>query len=534
MKIPTRVRRKKSERGAGLIVALFVMAALGLLGMSLALSSVRDRTSTRYVRHSVEALGVAESGLSYAKRYIQDLNAPLDDSDGDGKQDFTLADSLSWGGAYNLVAEASDVTDPGVAAYRANSFIIVTEGTYSRATRRVMAEITHGSFLEFARFVASTGVTMDCGALFTGDLYVGGNLNIPCGCGVGGDAVFMEEVKIAGNAANADCATFMKGYEENVDPIDLIGSVDFNEIRDRTRGLLVDSGCEQGGGVGIYINLPGTDPLNIAGSQILDVGLFDFHNTTILPPDTIITFNGASVPNTVTGMAMRASEFNGMIFFEGRGRVYGTADGRSGRSMTIFASQDICIMDNIFAGRTGFDPISGLPNGTGDPVNVGLVGQDYVNIDVETPRVLTIEAAMMAVTRNWRCWKAFGAGSGTIADHPVAGPGPLDLDWDGVVGETPVNDDPVPGEGWDELNITPDTWLLTINGSLITYNKGDSWPWSDGNVMLNADGPTRKYIYDLDLTLAPPPCFPKPINVWKDVSWTEIFETDSDLVDNLP
>ena len=99
MKAP---KRKSDERGSGLLVALLVLGALSVLGSSLVLTSVGDRTATRYVRHSIEALGSAESGLAYAKRHIQDLTAPIEDYDEDGRQDFTLADSMSWGGSYRL------------------------------------------------------------------------------------------------------------------------------------------------------------------------------------------------------------------------------------------------------------------------------------------------------------------------------------------------------------------------------------------------------------------------------------------------
>jgi hypothetical protein len=287
--------------------------------------------------------------------------------------------------------------------------------------------------------------------------------------------------------------------------------------------------------VGIYISLPSTDPLNLSSmGNTLDISLFDFYDTTTEPPDTIITYNGTPVMNTVTGLSLRASEFNGIIFFQGDGRVKGTADGRSGRNLTIFASDDIFVMDNLITGHTGFDPVTGVPNGTGDPVNIGLVAQDYVYIDDDTPRVLTIDAALMAVNSNWRVQDDEFGGSGSISSHPVAGPGPLDLDQDGIWGETPVNNDPRPGEGWDELNITANTWVLNINGPIITYNGGSAWPWNDPYVLSNASGPTRRYNYDMDITEFPPPCFPVPLNLWKDVSWTEIFDTDSTLTSYLP
>ena len=104
----------------------------------------------------------------------------------------------------------------------------------------------------------------------------------------------------------------------------------------------------------------------------------------------------------------------------------------------------------------------------------------------------------------------------------------------GITGESPCNNDPVPGMGWDELNITSSTWVLNIHGPIITDNGGSAWPWNAGSVLAGASGPTRRYTYDMDITEYPPPCFPVPLNLWKDVSWTEIFETDSTLASYLP
>ena len=38
----------------------------------------------------------------------------------------------------------------------------------------------------------------------------------------------------------------------------------------------------------------------------------------------------------------------------------------------------------------------------------------------------------------------------------------------------------------------------------------------------------------MDMTEYPPPCFPVPLNLWKDVSWTEIFDLSGSLAGNLP
>ncbi|MBD3334669.1 MAG: hypothetical protein GF355_04055, partial [Candidatus Eisenbacteria bacterium] len=423
--MPTRADRSRwrSQQGSALLVTLLILGALTVLGSSLVLSAVEERTVTRYVRHSIEALGAAESGLSYGKHHIQDLSAPMEDYDGDGRPDFTLADTLSWGGSYELVAEASDIQGLGVSAYRANGFTLVVEGDYQGAIRRVRAQMVHDSFLKYARFVAATGTSYSCGAVLTGAVHVGEDLGVPCGCGATEQVTFLEEVTAVGDIPNAACAIFMRGYITGADPIDLQNSVDFNEMAQMAKGIAPENDCEGTGSVGIYISLPSTDPLGLGGmDNTLDFTLFNFHDTATQPGDTLVQYNGASVMNTVTGSPMQASEFNGIVFFQGDGRVKGTADGVSGRNITVFCSDDVYVMDNLITGHTGFDPGTLLPDGTGDPVNLGLVANDYVFIDDDTPRVLYIDSALMAVHSNWRIHDDEFGGSGNLSSHPVAGP----------------------------------------------------------------------------------------------------------------
>jgi hypothetical protein len=241
----------------------------------------------------------------------------------------------------------------------------------------------------------------------------------------------------------------------------------------------------------------------------------------------VVRYNGQLVTNPQTGQALRFADFNGIIFFEGDGTIRGTLDGISARSVTVYATDDVWVRNNLVAGHTGYDEVTRLPNNTGDPVNVGLVAEDYVYMHQNTPRVLNVDAMLLSRTSNW-------AGQGAEADHPVAGPGPLDLDLDGIFGESPRNNDPVAGEGWDELNITANHWILNINGGIITQSSGSAAPWNNANVLANAQGSTRRYNYDLDLTAYPPPCFPVPLNLYKDVSWTEIFDGRASLASFLP
>jgi hypothetical protein len=511
---------------------MLILGALSVLGASVAVVAIGDRNLSRYERHSVEALAAAETGIAFAKRSIKDLVAPMADVDEDGRPDFTISDTLSWGGSYQVVAEASDIKGLGITAYQANGFTMVAEGRYRGAVRRVKSEIVHDSFLKYARFVANSDLSYACDANITGEVYTNGDLNIPCGCAANRECKFLEMVSVVGDIPNANCGQFFRGYVTEAEVIDLENSFDWTETRNKARGLAANNACERKGNIGIYSNLPGTDPLRLglqagADLNVLVLSNFDFQDVTSAPPDTVVRYNGQLVVNPQTGQPLRTNDFNGIVFFEADATIRGTTDGISAHSMTVYATDDIWVRNNIVTGHTGYDAITRLPNNSGDPVNIGLVAEDYIYMHQNTPRVLQVDAMLLSRTSNW-------AGQGTELNHPVAGPGPLDLDMDGIFGENPRNNDPVAGEGWDELNITPDHWILNINGGIITQSSGSAAPWNNAGVLANAQGPTRRYNYDLDMTEFPPPCFPVPLNLYKDVSWTEIFDARASLASFLP
>jgi hypothetical protein len=520
------------QAGSALLIALLILSALAILGGSIAVVTIGDRNLSRYERHSVEALAAAETGVAYAKRSIKDLVAPMVDVDDDGRPDFTLSDTLAWGGSYRIACEASDIKGLGITAYQSNGFTIVSEGRFQGATRRIKVEIVHDSFLKYARFTALSDLTYACDANITGEVFVNGDLNIPCGCGANRQCSFLEMVSVVDDIPNAACGDFYRGYVTDAEPIDLEHSFTWADVRAKARGLGPDNACEKKGNVGIYISLPGTDPLHLATQAAPDVNVlvfdrFDFQNLTAAPPDTCVRYNGANVINPLTGQVLRTHDFNGIIFFEVDGTIRGALDGVSARSVTVYATDDVWVRNNLTTGHTGYDPGTRLPNHTGDPVNVGLVAEDYIYMHNNTPRVLRVDAMLLSRTSNW-------AGQGSEAEHPVAGPGPLDLDQDGITGESPHNNDPVSGLGWDEMTITANTWVLNINGGIITMGTGSAAPWNNAGVLAAASGPTRRYNYDLDLTSYPPPCFPVPLNLYKDVSWTEIFDSRSSLASHLP
>jgi len=499
---------------------------MSILASSVVVTAMGDRTMAKYERASVQALGAAETGIAMAKRAIVDRTANLDDADEDGRPDFEMNDSLAWGGEYRVLAEASDIKGIGVTAYQSNGFALVSEGEFQGAKRRVAVQIVHDSFLKFARFVSLNDLSYECGAAISGEVYTGGNLNIPCGCTH--PCQFLENVFAVGDIPNVNCGSFDRGYVTGADTIDLSNSFNWTDVRNKARGLAAENDCERRGEVGIYITST-SNPLSlVADAGVLRFDLFNWHNTTLVPGDTVVTYRSIAVPNAASGGNLHLDEFNGIIFFEGAGKVKGRADGVSATNMTVFATSTLTIYADVITGLTGYNPATLLPDGSGDPVNIGLVAESYVAIDGAVSRVTRIDAALLSRTSNWR-------GLGTVAGHPVA-VGPLDLDLDGIIGETPVNNDPGPGEGWNEsaAGINANTWVLNINGPIITTSTGSAYPWNDSGVLSHATGPTRRYNYDLDMTQYPPPCFPVPLNLWKDVSWTEIFEVQSDLASHLP
>ncbi len=524
---------RPGQEGSTLLFALLILGALAILAGTVAVVSMGDRNLSRYSRDSLQALAAAETGVAYAKRTIINQTGTFVDYDTDGRPDFALADSLDWGGTYHTIAEGSDILEPGVAAYHCNGFSIVSEGRYRGAVRRVRVEIVHDTFLKFARYVSQQGLQFECGDVMAGEVYCGNSISLSCGCSPGQEPHFLERVYAVGNIPQASCGVFERGYEEGIDAIDMLASIDWNQIRMKARGLASNSSCEGTGIIGIYSDLAnGIDPLHLAtqgGSDVNTVvyDYFDFANASLSPPDTVITYRGFALMNTITGTNLRKQDFNGIVFFEGDARVRGTLDGVSAFRMSVFGTDRGLFEGDVVCGRTGFDPVTRLPDHSGQPMTTALVAENYVAMDEATKRVLRIDAAIFSRTSNWRCLGGMGL-------HPIAGPGPLDLDLDGVAGETPYNNDPVAGEGWDELNITEHTWVLNLNGPIVTYSGGDAYPWNAGPVLGNASGPTRRYNYDLNYMHNPPACFPVPANLWIDVSWTEIADANEPLASYLP
>ncbi|MFN8546921.1 MAG: pilus assembly PilX N-terminal domain-containing protein [Candidatus Eisenbacteria bacterium] len=443
----------RAEDGSTLLIALLILGAMSILASSVVVTAMGDRTMAKYERASVQALGAAETGIAMAKRAIVDRTANLDDFDEDGRPDFEMTDSLTWGGAYRVLAEASDIKGIGVTAYQSNGFAIVSEGSFQGARRRVEVEIVHDSFLKFARFVSLNDLSYECGAAISGEVYTGGNLNIPCGCTH--PCQFLENVFAVGDIPNVNCGSFDRGYVTGADTIDLSNSFNWTDVRNKARGLAAENDCERRGEVGIYITST-SNPLSlVADAGVLRFDLFNWHNATLVPGDTVVTYRNLAVPNAASGGNLHLDEFNGIVFFEGAGKVKGRADGVSATNMTVFATTTLTIYSDVITGLTGYNTVTLLPDGSGDPVNIGLVAESYVAIDgaVKPRDAHRCGASLphLELARPRHGGRSPGGGR-------TARPRPR-RDHRRVAGEQR----PGPGEGWNEsaAGVNANTWCST-------------------------------------------------------------------------
>ena len=309
---------------------------------------------------------------------------------------------------------------------------------------------------------------------------------------------FLESVYAVGDIPNAACGTFFRGYVTDADTIDLSNSFNWTDMRNKARGLAAGATPASGGGrVGIYVNLAADDPLGLHAQAAPNTGVlrldrFDFHNTTLDPPDTVITYRRQRrCLNTVTGRACAPSEFNGIVFFENDANVKGTMNGVSGaqhhRLRHPLHHRPRGHHHRPHRIRSG-DPAAQQLRRPGQPRTGG--GELDHDPQDTSAAILRIDAALLSRTANW------GFPSVHLPGHEAArlpghvGPGPLDLDLDGIIGETPVQQRPRAGRRAGTRSvITADTWVLNINGPIITSVTGDACPWN--NASSSAAPPAR-------------------------------------------
>ncbi len=424
-------------------------------------------------------------------------------------------------------------------AYAVDLYTITGEGEVGGVKRSVQVRLREDTFLRFARFVQSSNLSYARNAVLSGDVWTGVDLRL-----TGYPVTFMRDVSARGRIQNRSNGIFHGSVTENATPIDLQTAVNLNYYKNLAQGNVADQG------VGIYSSTHST----------INLDSFDFSGSTP-------KYNGSSL----------GSDFNGVVYVSGDAYVEGTLHGGS---ITIIASDDVVITGHIRTGCTGnsytqtnpptvfnsaqgqtqtatvdiddlittntpvvrirtsgrkWNKIKGelLANGQvisttyliresgspdeqmatfsnftvnpsgysysvklyyqssgtgsnptwirvydGNPVNLGLVAKDTIYIDSQTPRQLVVDAALLARDGNWRAL-------GSSSSHP---------------------------SGFDG------SWVLTINGPIITRVGGSAGPWSSYGV--------RRYNHDEDIVDYSPPYFPVPLGGWQRIYWKEILPKD--------
>ncbi|MFQ5689639.1 MAG: pilus assembly PilX N-terminal domain-containing protein, partial [Gemmatimonadota bacterium] len=167
--------------------------------------------------------------------------------------------------------------------------------------------------------------------------------------------------------------------------------------------------------------------------------------------------------------------------------------GNKGVNLGIYAKRNLYIDHNIFAGTDSI----------GNPVRLGLVARDYVRIDSYSPRVIIVQAAVLAVEETWRP-------AGNQSSHRPN-------DWANNNGAAPpntyvydMNQDGViqSNNGASRRSDRNETrmryaWTLRNLGNLVVRERPSSGPWT----AVRPPHP-RFYLYDTQLQTAEIPCYP--------------------------
>ena len=397
-----------NEHGVTLFHALLVASILGVIAVSFIGKVTYEQRDGGRLRKATQAFYLAEAAVNQGIALL--------DSEGTDSFPYYEQDVPLGKGTYSLTLDCQQAQQ---GAYQSSLYTLRGEGKVADTRRAVEVGFRQHSLLRFSRFVQSSDLTYEEGAVISGNVWVGSNLTLAAY-----PVIFLRDVSAGGQVVYPKNGVFRGKRQENAEPIDLKTTVDMVHYSNLALGNIKDSGT------GIYQ----------AASSKIDLTYFDFREQTP-------TYMGRSL----------GQDFNGVVHTVGDVYIRGTL---TGGSVTIVATDDIVIVGDVLTG-TAID---------GTPVNIGLVAGHTIYIESYTPREITIDAALLARDGNWQAL-------GTDETH------------DGT------------------------SWVLTINGPIITYVEGSAGPWSNG---------TRHYNYDEDIVDYPPPHFPILLGKWSRLYWREI------------
>lgn len=537
---------------AGLVMLMFLSLTLLMLSRAMVGHSVRRARELRALSAAEAAcsrgIAMLESGAVRSVPY-REQNIPL--------------------GPQRMDLEIVQVGTGTAGAYGTVTYEVRGTGRAGNVARQVALGASQESFLSFSRFLETGTLAYDAGATLTGKVYSGGDLSLSAS-----PVTFCDDVDVVGRIINKSYGIYRKRVTEGATRIALSGTMDPSYYRTlaQAAGLYYSSGTPE-------INLTLFDftqnppryngqPLSSQFNGIIfsegDLavnGVLEGRSLTLVANGNInvtdnvrtgttrrsfralspsLTLNAAANKETVVTVPLTS------LMSEVSNSVTMKVSGGKWQRLNIYVYEDSRLLGvetlerptNNTANLSRTTILSGLQmdpakhsyraqvhywsNGAGetkldlaiaagDPVNVALIAKSNVYLSQYTPRVLRIDAALFARDGNWR---PIDYTDSTDSDKSHwACNGVYDLDEDGVI-ETNNED------GWNETAVNSSTWMLTINGPIITKDGGSAGAWSYYGGLTGKG--TRRYDYDNDIVYYQPPSFPIMLSRWAVAYWREV------------
>jgi len=539
---------------AGLIMLMFLSLSLLAISRGMVGHSVRR---TRELR----ALAAAEAACS---RGVAMLEAGAVSSVPYRVNNVAL-------GRQKMDLEIVAVGSGASGAYGTVTYEVRGTGHAGNIKRTVSLGGSNDSFLSFSRFIESGTLAYDGGAMLSGKVYAGGDLSLSDRW-----VTFKEDVDVVGVVRNKPYGVFEKRLTERAAPINLQSSMDPAYYRGLAQAAgLYYSNANQTPEIDLSLFDFGVSPpqygnqklpasfngVVFAEGDLAVKGVLEGRSLALVANKNIVVSDNvrtgcsrrtaAALPtfsfNTAAGVETVQSVALTPAMTETSNTVRLTVKGSKWKRMNLYVYEDSRLLGvstlerppgvtgsvkgTTIAADLEMDPtqhsyraeVRGWTSGSGetqvvdlsvasgDPVNVGLIAKSNVYLSQYTPRVLRIDAALMARDGNWRPLDYSDSSDSDNSHWPCSGI--YDLDGDGVLETNNAG-------GWNEMNVNSSTWLLTINGPIITKDGGSAGAWSHYGGSTGKG--TRHYNYDDDIVHYQPPSFPIMLSRWMVVYWREV------------
>ena len=518
----------RSSRGSALLAALAITGILGILGFAFLGKITDEQKHAGHWRQGTQAFYLAEAAVSQSLGLIRQGAV--------SQYPYTESNIEFGNGRYTLTL---DKVQGQAGAYTTDFYTLNGIGEVEGVKRSIEVGLREDTFLRFSRFVESSNLSYAQNAVLSGEVWAGVDVNLSAY-----PVTFMRDVRAGNDINNQSNGIFHGAAIENSPPVDLQTSVDLTFYKNLAQGNL------SGAGQGMYAS----------SSSSINLSSFDFSSSTP-------KYNGSSL----------GSDFNGVVYVNGDAYVEGELHGRS---LTIIASDDIVITDQVRTGGNGHSYTK-----TNPPIVFNSAKGTEQTAEVNIDSLMRTDTPVVKIRTSGKKWNSIkgelledgvivsrtylvrqsGSPNEQMVTFSNFTPRPSDHSyvvrmhykslgnganptWIRVYQGDPVNlglvakdkvyiDSYAPRElvidaallardnNWAALGDSsthPTTfdgsWQLFINGPIITNSGGSAGPWSSYG--------TRQYNYDEDIVEHQPPHFPVPFGGWQRVYWKEILPKD--------